>query len=136
LAVIEDLTGSGKTEAAMTLAHRLMAAGRAQGVYVALPTMATANAMYRRMEAAYLGLFVSEARPSLALAHGRAALNPRFHAAFAPDTARSADTKADPADDPSEAHCAAWLAEDRRRAMLAQVGVGTLDQACSPQARG
>jgi CRISPR-associated endonuclease/helicase Cas3 len=45
LAVIEDLTGSGKTEAPLTFAHRLLAAGRAWGVYVALPTMATANAM-------------------------------------------------------------------------------------------
>jgi CRISPR-associated endonuclease/helicase Cas3 len=128
LAVIEDLTGSGKTEAAVTLAHRLLAAGRAQGVYVALPTMATANAMYGRMEEAYRGLFVPEARPSLALAHGRADLNPRFRAAFDGGAAYSTAT-ADPADDPAEAHCAAWLAEDRRRALLAQVGVGTLDQA-------
>ncbi len=35
----------------------------------------------------------------------------------------------DPADEPAEAHCAAWLAADGRRALLAQVGVGTLDQA-------
>jgi CRISPR-associated endonuclease/helicase Cas3 len=129
LAVIEDLTGSGKTEAALTLAHRLLAAGRAQGVYVALPTMATANAMYGRMEDAYQRLFVAEARPSLALAHGRADLNPRFRAAFAPDNGQPASREAEPADTPSEAHCAAWLAEDRRRALLAQVGVGTLDQA-------
>jgi CRISPR-associated endonuclease/helicase Cas3 len=128
LAVIEDLTGSGKTEAAVTLAHRLLAAGRAQGVYVALPTMATANAMYGRMADAYRGLFVPEARPSLTLAHGRADLDPRFRAALAGD-AVSSPVAADPADDPAEAHCAAWLAEDRRRALLAQVGVGTLDQA-------
>jgi len=82
LAVIEDLTGSGKTEAAVTLAHRLLAEGRAGGVFLALPTMATANAMFGRLADAYRGLFAAEAHPSLALAHARAALDPRFLAAI------------------------------------------------------
>ncbi|MDB5369347.1 MAG: putative helicase protein [Roseomonas sp.] len=129
LAVIEDLTGSGKTEAAMTLAHRLMAEGRAEGLFMALPTMATANAMFGRLSDAYRALFSAEVRPSLTLAHGRAALDPRFRAAIAADGADRSQGAADPADEPSEAHCAAWLAEDGRRALLAQVGVGTIDQA-------
>ncbi|MBO1076948.1 CRISPR-associated helicase Cas3' [Roseomonas marmotae] len=126
LAVIEDLTGSGKTEAALTLAHRLMAQGRAGGLYMALPTMATANAMFGRLAVSYRGLFAAEARPSLALAHGHAALDPRFAASLAPGPppARTFGTE-----DQAEAQCAAWLADDRRRALLAQVGVGTLDQA-------
>jgi CRISPR-associated endonuclease/helicase Cas3 len=130
LAVIEDLTGSGKTEAAVTLAHRLLAEGRAEGVFLALPTMATANAMFGRLSAAYRELFSAEGRPSLALAHGRATLDPRFREAIASDDSdRDRRAPTNPADDPSEAHCAAWLAEDGRRALLAQVGVGTLDQA-------
>jgi CRISPR-associated endonuclease/helicase Cas3 len=128
LAVIEDLTGSGKTEAALTLAHRLLAERRANGVYLALPTMATANAMFGRLSAAYRGLFVSDGHPSLALAHGRAALNAAFVAAIEGDDSQ-ARRATDPADEPAEAHCTAWLAQDRRRALLAQVGVGTLDQA-------
>jgi len=128
LVVIEDLTGSGKTEAAITLAHRLLASGRADGVFLALPTMATANAMFDRMAEAYRGLFSAEARPSLALSHGRAHLDPRFAPAFAGE-ADVLGAEADPADQPAESHCAAWLAEDRRRALMAQVGVGTIDQA-------
>ncbi len=128
LAVIEDLTGSGKTEAALTLSHRLLAAGRAEGVFLALPTMATANAMFDRMADSYRGLFDAEARPSLALSHGRAHLDPRFASAFAGE-ADGRSAAADPADQPAESHCAAWLAEDRRRALMAQVGVGTIDQA-------
>lgn len=128
LAIIEDVTGSGKTEAAITLAHRLLASDQAGGVFLALPTMATANAMFGRMADAYHRLFVPEARPSLVLAHGRAHLDARFaelmHADPSPGPERS-----DPADMPSEAHCAAWLADDRRRALLAQFGVGTIDQA-------
>ena len=50
LAIIEDVTGSGKTEAAVLLAARLLEAGRADGLYFALPTMATANAMYERLK--------------------------------------------------------------------------------------
>ena len=128
LAVIEDLTGSGKTEAALTLAHRLLADGRADGVYLALPTMATANAMFGRLADSYRALFAADARPSLALAHGRAALDPRFAAAIEGDGSAVART-AEPGDEPAESHCASWLAQDRRRALLAQVGVGTLDQA-------
>ncbi len=49
LFILEDVTGAGKTKAALILAHRLMAAGKAQGLYFGLPTMATANAMFERM---------------------------------------------------------------------------------------
>src|SRR5574337_290711 len=51
--LLEDVTGAGKTEAALMLVHRLLAAGRADGFYLALPTMATAHAMYSRVAAAY-----------------------------------------------------------------------------------
>lgn len=129
LAVIEDVTGSGKTEAAVTLAHRLLAAGRATGLYVGLPTTATANAMFGRLARAYRALFAATTRPSLALAHGRADLDPQFRAAIAGGEIMASEDGSDPADVSAEAHCAAWLAEDRRRALLAQVGVGTLDQA-------
>src|SRR6185312_12690040 len=50
LAIIEDSTGSGKTEAALTLAHRLLVDGRADGIFVGLPTMATAGAMFERLK--------------------------------------------------------------------------------------
>jgi CRISPR-associated endonuclease/helicase Cas3 len=128
LAVIEDLTGSGKTEAALTLAHRLLADGRADGVYLALPTMATANAMFDRLQLAYRRLFAPDGHPSLALAHGRADLNAAFIAAIESDGSPASHVR-DPADETAEAHCTAWLAHDRRRALLAHVGVGTLDQA-------
>jgi CRISPR-associated endonuclease/helicase Cas3 len=129
LAVIEDLTGSGKTEAALTFAHRLIADGRADGIYIGLPTMATANAMFGRLADSYRRLFAADARPSLALAHRRADLDPRFAAAIQSERIGAVRSSADPADETAEAHCAAWLAQDRRRALLAQIGVGTLDQA-------
>ena len=51
LFLLEDFTGSGKTEAALTLAQRMMRMGSGTGLYFALPTMATANGIYRRLAA-------------------------------------------------------------------------------------
>ena len=66
LFVLEDVTGAGKTEAALLLAQRLMRAGLAHGVYFGLPTMATANAMYQRLgEKRYTRLFEPGQRPTL-----------------------------------------------------------------------
>ncbi len=126
LALIEDVTGSGKTEAALTLAHRLIADGRAGGVFVALPTMATAGAMFARMRDSYRGLFAKDSTPSLALAHGRARLDARFT-----DTILPMGEDGDLSDEAvsGTSQCAAWLADGGRRALLAQVGVGTIDQA-------
>ena len=128
LIIIEDVTGSGKTEAAMMLAHRLMAKGRAVGLVMALPTMATANAMFARLGTLYRRLFVDGTRPSLALAHGGAALSPDFQAAVRlPAAVRPGD--AERRGDESTAECAAWLADDRRKAFLADIGIATIDQA-------
>jgi len=69
LFIIEEITGAGKTEAAIILAHRLMTAGYADGLYFGLPTMATANAMYERVEQIYGKLFIDASRAALILAH-------------------------------------------------------------------
>ena len=68
--LLEDVTGAGKTEAAVMLTHRLMASGCADGFFIALPTMATANAMYGRIAEVYDKLFAGQ--PSLVLEIGRA----------------------------------------------------------------
>lgn len=127
--ILEDATGGGKTEAALMLTHRLIASGRADGLFVALPTMATADAMFDRLAKSYRKLFADEAAPSLALAHGRAMLNTLFRGSILPKAGIAlADEAADDAE-PGSAQCAAWLAEERRRTFFAHVGVGTIDQA-------
>ena len=69
LFIVEDMTGAGKTEAAVILSQRLMLAGKAKGLYIALPTMATANAMFTRLASSYRRLF--DETPSIVLTHGR-----------------------------------------------------------------
>lgn len=64
LFILEDVTGAGKTEAALILAHRLIAAGKAQGLFFGLPTMATANAMYDRLVKTWLAFYSPESAPA------------------------------------------------------------------------
>ena len=130
LFVIEDETGSGKTEAAVMLAHRLMAAGKAQGIYVALPTMATANAMFERLKLKYLKLF-GDGHPSIALTHGARTMHEGFREAVLRGGRKERAYAAGDAEEETTAStaCAAWLADDRRRSLLADVGIGTVDQA-------
>lgn len=117
IVIVEDGTGSGKTEAAMLLAARMMAAGLGEGVFLAMPTMATASAMHARLGAALGGLFEGDA--SLVLAHGKASL--------AQDLARRAAS--DAADESEAARwCDAWIADSRKTALFASAGVGTIDQ--------
>lgn len=130
VAFIEDVTGGGKTEAALILAHRLLAERRAKGLYVALPTMATANAMYDRVAASYRRLFAENETPSLVLAHGRSGLHGEFRDSLLrlPECERAGESEEQAQVDASGAACAAWLADDRRKVFLADVGVGTIDQ--------
>ncbi len=130
LFIVEDETGSGKTEAALMLAHRLMALKRADGLYMALPTMATANAMFDRLGRAVRHLFAPDTKPSLALAHGARSLHHGFRAAR-DNWGRIKASYGDggEADIAASTACAEWIADDRRRTFLADAGAGTVDQA-------
>ena len=117
LAIIEDATGSGKTEAALILASRMLNCEKGNGLFFALPTMATSNAMMSRLEKVAPNMFWG--RPSLGLSHGRASQNKQFQRIVGNDGS-----------DPNEpVTCGQWLAEDRRKILFADIGVGTIDQA-------
>ncbi len=124
LFILEDTTGAGKTEAAIMLAARMMAAGKGEGLYFALPTMATANAMYERLAETYQKLFEPSASPSLVLAHGKSNLSEAFRAIVnSTDMANSGE------DETASAFCTQWIADNRKKAFYADVGAGTIDQA-------
>jgi len=127
LFVLEDVTGSGKTEAAVLLAKRLMARGLGDGTFIALPTMATSNAMYERVSKVYRKLFTEDSSPSLVLAHGARHLSEAFFRSIS--VAHDMQQPYGNDDDTAIAQCTAWLADNRKKAVLADVGVGTLDQA-------
>lgn len=124
--ILEDVTGAGKTEAALTLASRILGEGNGTGCFVALPTMATSNAMYERMAEVYSLLYETESRPSLTLSHGSRHLSDTFRSSFEsiPNSGVIFDEKVDE----GKAHCSQWLADSSKKALLADVGVGTVDQ--------
>lgn len=122
LFIIEEITGAGKTEAALMLAHRLISTGYADGIYFGLPTMATANAMHERVERIYRKLFVEASIPALVLAHSAS----RQYLALENNAEESNDVENS---ENAQADAKAWLYDNRKKALLAHVGVGTIDQA-------
>lgn len=135
LCIVEDLTGSGKTEGALILAQRMIATGQADGVYIALPTGATSNGMYGRINlnernkpGLHLKYFAVGPEPSLVLAHSDRRLND----AYADSVLWSQDDvqkRYSGEDEVVSSACSAWIADAARKALLADFGVGTIDQA-------
>jgi len=122
LTLIEAPTGSGKTEAALAYAARLLAEGQADSIIFALPTQATADAMLERIEAVAPRLFEGA---NVVLAHGKSHFNPRFI-----DLKKKAHSARAWLEREQEAgaQCALWLAQSRKRVFLGQIGVCTVDQ--------
>jgi CRISPR-associated endonuclease/helicase Cas3 len=116
LAIIEAPTGEGKTEAALTLAHRLAGLGGSDELYYALPTTATSNQMFGRAQKyLYENLKLST---QVELIHGQAFLV-RDDLQIAP---------LDGGDESDRAAMVEWFTS-KKRAVLAPFGVGTIDQA-------
>jgi CRISPR-associated endonuclease/helicase Cas3 len=120
LTLIEATTGSGKTEAALAHASRLIATGHADGIIFALPTQATANAMLGRIDKISCKLF--PVGGNIVLAHGKARFNQLF------ERKDTAARKQPNGEDDAFTQCAHWLAESRKRVFLGQIGVCTVDQ--------
>ncbi len=116
LLIVEAPMGEGKTELALLAHLRLQAKLGHRGLYLALPTQATGNAMFDRT-LAFLRAFGAGQRLDLQLAHGGALLDDRLielrgiHGE-AGDTVRSSS----------------WFSQ-RKRPLLSPYGVGTIDQA-------
>ncbi|WP_443052205.1 CRISPR-associated helicase Cas3' [Streptomyces sp. NBC_00310] len=139
LLVIEAPMGEGKTEAALAAAEVLAARSGAGGVFFALPTMATGNAMFPRLLDWLKRLPAPEGtRLSALLAHSKAALNDEYADLMRQSAQRIAAVEVDeeegdwrPADDrrvaSAELVAHAWL-RGRKKAMLSSFVAGTVDQ--------
>lgn len=118
LTIVEAPTGSGKTEMALAYAWRLLENRQADSIIFALPTQASSNAMFNRLESLAAVLF--DEHPNLLLAHGNARFNKNFiELKKTPKTAQGEE---------AWAQCSEWLAQSRKRIFLGQIGICTIDQ--------
>ncbi|CAG0956525.1 CRISPR-associated endonuclease/helicase Cas3 [Methanosarcinales archaeon] len=120
--IIEANTGSGKTEAALAYASKLLAQGLADSITFALPTQATANAMLERLEKVADKIF--NGGKNVILAHGKRDYNDRFKKLIQ-QSQRTVNVQGE---DEGGAQCSEWLSSSRKRAFLGQIAVTTVDQ--------
>lgn len=116
LMIVEAPMGEGKTELAFLAHLQLQAANGHRGLYVALPTQATGNAMFDRT-LAFLDAFSSGLRLDIQLVHGAARLVDRV--------ARLRDIGASRQESIASS---AWFSQGKRP-LLSPYGIGTIDQA-------
>jgi len=119
LVVIEAPMGEGKTEAALLLADASSTRLGQHGLYIGLPTKATANQMLGRVHA-FLDCTHADGPSTLVLAHGAADLVEHFQkivAVYDRDDRSARGVRAE-----------GWF-RSKKRTLLAEYGVGTIDQA-------
>jgi CRISPR-associated endonuclease/helicase Cas3 len=126
LLVVEAPMGDGKTEAALVAAEIIAGRAGTGGVFVALPTRATSDAMFARV-LGWLSRLPDEdvgrgARDAL-LMHGKARLNTEYSQLY-----RDAMPSAIGIDEGGvDVAVHRWLA-GRKRGMLSSFAIGTIDQ--------
>lgn len=115
LLLVEAPMGEGKTELAFLAHLRLQAANGHRGLYVALPTQATGNALFNRA-LTFLEQF-ADGPLDVQLVHGGAAMNEEVRHLRGIDHSPRESLSA-----------SAWFSQ-RKRPLLSAYGVGTVDQA-------
>ncbi len=129
LMILEAEMGSGKTEAALLAAEILAAKFGLSGIFVGLPTQATADGMFSRVLAwaERLGL---DTPSNVFLARGRSELNPDYAKKTLDAYFRSIGEDRGQDSDPARALVIAhrWFSNPRR-GPLSNFVVGTVDQA-------
>lgn len=117
--LVEAPMGEGKTEAAYYAHLELQRRFGHRGLYIALPTRATGNAMFARTRS-FLAEQGPRRRVDIQLLHGGKLLNDEFQRIRVRGICDS--------EPGGEVRAAAWF-DRKKRALLTEYGVGTVDQA-------
>lgn len=127
LLIIEAPMGNGKTEASLLCAEVMAAKSGAGGVAYLLPTMATSNAMFSRVEEWLKTVPDSkgESMRSMQLLHSKAALNPDYSKLRSWGSTWMGDEAKAYVEEGIIAH--QWFA-GKKRGLLSSFVVGTVDQ--------
>jgi len=125
ITLIEAPTGEGKTEAALALARCISRINGTDEMFYALPTMATSDQMFGRLQKHLrerLGL-----NTQVKLAHGQAFLVEDDLCSETPLANIELLSNGDSAKDKEDREIMEWFS-GKKRALLAPFGVGTVDQ--------
>lgn len=122
--LIEAPMGEGKTEAAWFAHLELQRRFEHRGLYIALPTQATGNAMFART-LAFLHAQDAGRVLDFQLLHGGTLLNDSFQQLRLSSVHDDMDPKA------AQVKAGEWFTH-KKRALLSEYGVGTVDQALLP----
>ncbi|QLH75181.1 MAG: CRISPR-associated helicase Cas3' [Methanomassiliicoccales archaeon] len=117
MVIIEAPMGEGKTEAALYLMENWNYRTGNSGLYLALPTMATANQMFQRLQDYFLSIPITIKR-NIALVHGHAVISNRH-------LTLSVTNILDEIED--SLSISEWFTY-RKRGLLSPFGAGTIDQ--------
>ncbi len=117
--LIEAPMGEGKTEAAFYAHLELQRRFGHRGMYMALPTKATGNAMFKRT-LSFLHSFSDKRNIDLQLVHGAAYLNDTFQKVRLTQICAEGGN--------GSVSAGEWFTS-KKRALLSEYGVGTIDQA-------
>ncbi len=117
--LVEAPMGEGKTEAAFFAHLELQRTLKHRGLYIALPTKATGNAMFKRT-VKFLKSQDLERHLDLQLLHGSTLLNNDFQEIRLASIYGS--------NNEGNIHAGEWFTH-KKRALLSEYGVGTIDQA-------
>lgn len=120
LILVEYPTGEGKTELALHIGDLLVNGFGLAGTYIAMPTQATSNQMFERVED-YLQTRYPNIDLNLQLIHGGAG---QYKSSRRHTLSESDQEGNDSADD-----AVSWFEQNRKRALLTPYAVGTIDQA-------
>lgn len=123
IVLLESETGSGKTEAALRWASRLIEAGLVDGCYFAVPLRSAAVQLHGRMHRWLEATYGDDApEPLLAV--------PGYFRMGTAEGWRLPEHRVQWSDaDPEDRRFARWAAEQPKRYMAAAFAVGTIDQA-------
>ncbi len=116
--ILEAPMGTGKTEAALALAEIIGQMTQKSGLFFALPTQATSNAMFQRF-LPWTQSIEKDGRYTIRLAHGKAQFQEDYQALMAGGR--------EVGEDEQDAVVHQWF-EGNKKALLADYVVGTIDQ--------
>jgi CRISPR-associated endonuclease/helicase Cas3 len=129
IVVVEEQMGEGKTETAMYLADVFNAVLKQRGIYFALPTQATSNQMFGRVESFLKHKHQGEkANVQLLLQHGHASISEEF-AENVEDFKKlyGVFDESETRKDFANVVAAEWFTY-KKRGLFVPFGVGTIDQ--------